>query len=451
MTTQQRLVLVVCILASFVAFLDGSVVNVALPAIARDVHGGLATQQWVVDAYTITLGSLMLIAGAFSDIFGRKKVMKLGLAGFAITSLLCTVAPNGGFLILARALQGIAGAFLVPSSLAFLMSTFSGRDQGKAVGAWTAWTGIAFIIGPLLGGLFVDLWSWRLIFAINIVPIALTLRLLSFVHADERRRYAHIDALGAVLAGIGLGGPVFALIEQPSFGWASPLIFGMLIGGMISTFFFIRHERHALFPMVSLKLFSVRNFAVGNIATAFIYGALSLATFLITIFLQQIADYSAIGAGLALLPITLIMFALSPKAGELSAKLGPRWFMTAGPMLVAVGLLLMLHTGSAAAYWSTIFPGVLVFGLGFSATVAPLTATVLGSITSEHAGIASAINNAVSRIAGLLLIACVGVVVGNHLTLAGFHRTMIVAALLMAFGGLVSAFGLVDTGPQKLD
>ena len=231
MNRQQRLVLIVSILASFVAFLDSSVVNVALPAINRSLGGGLVTQQWVVDAYLITLGSLILLAGSLSDLFGRKKVLAYGLVGFAASSILCAIAPDSTFLIIVRGLQGIAGALLVPSSLAMIISSFSHKEQGKAIGNWTAWTGISFIIGPLLGGFLVDTFSWRLIFAINILPIALCLWLMRLLEQPEQTKNVNIDIVGAVFCSLGLGGAVFGLIEQPHFGWGSPIIFVPLIAG----------------------------------------------------------------------------------------------------------------------------------------------------------------------------------------------------------------------------
>lgn len=421
MNREQRLVLVISILASFVAFLDGSVVNVALPSITRDLGGGLAAQQWIVDAYLITLGSLILIAGSLSDLFGRKKILVGGRVGFALASVLCALAPNNTFLIIARGLQGIAGALLVPSSLAIIISTFSGTAQSKAIGTWTAWTGISFIIGPLVGGVLVDSASWRWIFAINIIPIAITLYLLSLVHPPEQiKSSTKVDVLGAVLCAVGLGGPVFALIEQPHYGWGSPVIYLPLVLGLLLFAAYLRYEAKSSHPMLPLSLFKRRNFSVGNIATTAIYGGLSISTFLIVIFLQQVAGYSALQAGLALLPVTAVMFTLSPRFGALAGKVGPRLFMAAGPLVAAVGFLLMLRVQQHVSYVGELLPGVLVFALGLSMTVAPLTAAILGDVEAKHAGVASAVNNAVSRIAGLVTIAVIGVVTGPHLNIAGF-------------------------------
>ena len=271
MERSQRFVLFISILASFVAFLDGSVVNVALPAISRELGGGLATQAWVVDAYLITLGSLILLAGSLSDLLGRRRILKAGLIGFAAASLLCAVAPNSFILIVARALQGIAGALLVPSSLALIMSAFSGKSQGKAIGSWTAWTGIAFIVGPLLGGILVDTLSWRYIFAINVIPIAICLRLLRHIEQD-RPTGAKLDVIGALLCSAGLSGAVFGLIEQPKYGWGSPVIFVPLIGGILALITFVIYEKRAQNAMLPLSLFAIRNFSFGNAATLAIYG-----------------------------------------------------------------------------------------------------------------------------------------------------------------------------------
>lgn len=412
MTKQQRLVLVVSILASFVAFLDGSIVNVALPAIQRELGGGLAAQQWVVDAYLLTLGSFILIAGSLSDLLGRKKILILGLIGFGLASLLCAIAPNSTTLIIFRALQGVAGALLVPSSLAIIISTFSGPAQGKAIGTWTAWTGISFIIGPLLGGILVDNASWRWIFAINVLPIAITLYLLHGVKvAKKSQTHTPVDIVGALLCALGLGGPVFALIEQPHYGWGSPLIYLPLAIGTVLFASFLAYEYKTKHPMLPLGIFRNHNFSVGNIATLGIYAGLSIATFLIVVFLQQVSGYSALASGMSILPVTIIMFVLSPRFGALSAKYGPRLFMGFGPIIAGAGFLMMLRLTTDVNYWTQLFPAILVFGLGLSITVAPLTAAILGDVPQTQAGIASAINNAIARIAGLLAIAAVGAIV----------------------------------------
>jgi EmrB/QacA subfamily drug resistance transporter len=446
MSRTQRLILFISILATCIAFLDGSVVNVALPAIKRDLGGGLQVQQWIVDAYTLTLGSLILLAGSLSDLFGRKRVLTNGLIGFGITSMLCAIAPNSVFLITARALQGIAGALLVPSSLALIMSVFNGRDQGKAIGRWTAWAGIATVLGPLLGGFLVDDVSWRLIFAINIIPIAICLYLMSKVEVKtEQVKRVKIDLFGAVLCSLGLAGTVFGLIEQSRFGWGSPAILVPLLGGLLVLGVFILHEHRSPKAMLPLSLFRIRNFSAGNLATMCIYAALSIASFLIIIFLQQVEGYSAIRAGVTLLPITIIMFLLSPRFGNLSSKYGPRLFMTVGPIVGGIGYLLMLRVTNHIDYWTQLFPGVIVFALGLSITVAPLTAAVLGDIDKSRSGIASAVNNAVSRVAGLIAVALIGIITGPNLNLHGFKHAILITALLVIIGGVISGFGIRNT------
>lgn len=442
MSGQQQLTLIVCILASFVAFLDGSVVNVALPAISRELGGGLALQQWVVDAYLITLGALMLIAGSFSDIFGRKRILQIGLVGFGIASVLCAAAPSGIFLVMSRALQGVAGALLVPSSLALIISSFAGAAQGKAIGLWTAWTGIAFVIGPLLGGFLVDTYSWRLIFLINLIPISITLLMMLKMRSKQQISRMKVDYLGALLGAVGLGGIVYALIEQGRYGWSSPSIFIPLVVGIICSFVFVWFEGRVEQPMLPLGLFKVRNFSAGNLATALIYGALSIASFIIVVFLQQSAGFTAIQAGLALLPVTIMLFLLSPRFGQLAAMRGPRLFMTMGPIIGAIGFILLMNARLPLNYWLELFPGILLYGLGLSITVAPLTAAILGSIDSHQAGIGSAVNNAVSRVAGLVAIALIGIVTGSSLNLAGFKNGVLFMTTLMLVGGLISWAGI---------
>lgn len=410
----------VSILASFVAFLDSAIVNVALPAIQTDLGGGLSAQQWVVDAYLLTLGSFILIAGSLSDLLGRRKILNLGLIGFGVASLLCAVAPTSEFLIGSRALQGVAGALLVPSSLALIIATFSGPAQGKAIGTWTAWTGIAFIVGPLLGGFLVDSATWRWIFAINVVPIAITLYLLKDVMAPkiESKTTKSVDILGAALCALGLGGPVFALIEQPRYGWSDPIIYLPLILGIMIFISFLVYEKRIRNPMLPLSLFKNHNFSVGNLATLSVYAGLSAGMFLIVLFLQQVSGYSALAAGMSLLPVTLILFFLSPKIGGFSAKFGPRLFMGFGPIIAGVGFLMMQKMPADVNYWTQVFPGVMVFGFGLALTVAPLTSAILGDVPKEQAGIASATNNAIARIAGLLAVAAVGAIVATQFAAA---------------------------------
>ncbi len=408
--TTKRIALVAAILGSGVVFLDGTIVNVALPAIRQSLHGALAEQQWVVEAYLLTLSSLLLIGGSLGDLFGRRRVFSIGLIAFGACSLLCAVAPTSGVLIGARAAQGVGGAMLVPSTLALIMDNFSEHERATAIGTWTAWTGIVTVIGPLAGGVLVQVASWRWIFAVNLVPVTATLLLLRRLPSD-RREPGHVDIVGAVLCALGLGGPVYALIEQPTYGWGSPKVAVPLILGVVLFAAFILWERRSPQPMMPLGLFRSRNFTVGNLTTFALYAGLNVATFFVIVFIQQVGGYTPVQAGLALLPLTILMFALSRRFGALADRLGPHRFMATGPMLAAVGLLLLIRANAQASYLSQILPGVAVFGLGLAMTVAPLTATVLGSVEPGHSGLASGVNNAVARVAGLIAIAALGAVV----------------------------------------
>lgn len=445
-TTLQRRVLLVAILGSFVSFLDGTVVSVALPAIADELGGegveGLALQQWVVDAYLVTLGALMLVAGSVSDVYGRRKVLAAGLVGFAVASVLCAIAPTGPVLVIARALQGVAGALLVPSSLALIVATFGGEAQSRAIGRWTSWTTAAMIVGPFVGGMLVDFASWRWVFWINVPVIAVTLWLLRGVPAAEGEPGRRVDVPGAALAAFGLAGVVFGLIEGERLGWTSPVILVSVLAGAVMLVSFVLYQRRAADPMLPLRLFEARNFAWGNLATFAIYGALSLGGFVLTLFLQQVAGYSATWSGVAQLPTTLAMILLSAWFGTLAGRYGPRLFMTLGPIIAAAGFLLMLSMDETAFYPTQVLPGQLVFGLGLSITVAPLTAAILGAVPTHDAGIGSAVNNAVARVAGLITVAFAGIITGGVLDVASFHRALVVTAALLVVGGLLSLAGI---------
>ncbi|HSZ05735.1 MAG TPA: DHA2 family efflux MFS transporter permease subunit [Solirubrobacteraceae bacterium] len=411
----KRLTLVACILGSGIVLLDGSVVNVALPTIQRVLGGGLAAQQWVVNGYLLTLGSLILIGGSLGDLFGEREVFAIGVAGFGVASLACALAPSIFALVAARAVQGVAGALLVPSSLAVIVNTFPADERGQAIGSWTAWGGIATVLGPLAGGELLALTSWRVIFLINLPLVAVCLMLILAViprrppRAPGARR---VDLPGAVLCTLGLGGPVFALIEQPRLGWSSPAVTAPLLAGLVLFAAFLAFESRTREPMLPLGLFRRRNFAAGNVETFSMYAGLSITIFFLVLFLQQIGGYTPLQSGLATLPVTLVMFAFSRRFGMLADRLGPRLFMGAGPLVAAVGLLLFQRTGVDAHYLSEVFPAVIVFALGLSMTVAPLTAAVLAG-SEREAGIASGVNNAVARVAGLLGTAAVGAVISS--------------------------------------
>ncbi len=409
----KRLTLVATILGSSIAILDTSSVSVALPSIQRSLGGGLAGQQWVSNAYLLTLGSLILLGGSLGDIFGERRVFAIGVAGFGATSLLCAIAPSIGTLIAFRALQGIAGALLTPSSLAVIIATFPQQERGPAIGTWTAWGTIAGALGPLIAGAILNIASWRWIFVINLpLVIACLWLILKAVPATKtqgpRRR---VDVIGALLCVLGLGGSVFALIEQPRLGWSSPAVSGSLVAGVLLFVAFLVYESRTSDPMLRLDLFKSRNFAVGNVETLALYGGLSALFFFLTLYLQQVAGYSPLKSGLALLPESLVMFALSSRFGALADRLGPRWFMGGGPVIAGGGMLMLLTVGVHVDYLTEVLPSILLFSLGLSITVAPLTAAILAGVNQEEAGIGSAINNAVARVAGLIATVAIGALV----------------------------------------
>ncbi|HLW96948.1 MAG TPA: MFS transporter [Solirubrobacteraceae bacterium] len=419
LSRSQRLTLLACILGSSTAFLDGTLVNVALPSIRAELHGGLATQQWVVDGYLLTLGSLLLVGGSLGDIFGRRRVFAWGVASFGVASLLCAAAPNATLLIAARALQGVAGAALVPSTLALIMDTFQEHQRAAAIGAWTAWSGIATAIGPLAGGLLVQLGSWRWIFVVNVPFVVATLWLLGHAPRGLATAPARVDWVGGLLAALGLGGPVFALIEQPHYGWSSGRVWPALAAGFALFACFVLWERRCRAPMLPLELFAIRNFSVGNLATFAYYAALGTTTFFLVVFLQQVAGYSPLASGLSLMPLSILMFLLARRFGAIADRVGPRLFMGIGPLVTAAGLLwLLLRVDAHASYAGEVLPGVVVFALGLALTVAPLTAAVLGSVASGHSGVASGVNNAVARVAGMIAVAAVGAAVAGSFSSA---------------------------------
>jgi EmrB/QacA subfamily drug resistance transporter len=439
---------VACILGSVIVFVDATVVNVALPAIQEDLGGGLSLQQWVVDAYLLTLGSLLLVGGSLGDLFGARRLFLIGITSFGVASLLCAAAPDGTFLILARGLQGATGAILTPAGLAVIAATFSGEERGAAIGSWTAWTGIAFVIGPLAGGWLVEHASWRWVFLVNVPFAVATGALVTYVvprrnPSGERR--AKVDVVGGLLCALGLAGPVFALIEAPRRGFGDPLILLTFFGGIAIFAVFVWWERRVPQPMLPLRLFARRNFTFANVETLTVYAGLSTLTFFLVLYLQQIVGYSALKSGFALLPITIVMFLLSPRVGRLSMRLGPRLFMGVGPLIAGLALLTLVRLGHHVDYWTELLPPLLVFSIGLAMIVAPLTATVLADAGESDAGIASGVNNAVARVAGLLGIAVVGALVAgseNELDLTGFRMSMLITALLVGAGGVVGLGGI---------
>ena len=448
-----RVALLATILGTSIAFIDTTVVNVALPAIQRDLGGGLAAQQWIVDAYLLTLGSLILVGGSLGDIFGEVRMFTLGVTLFGLASLLCSAAPDSTTLIVFRGIQGVAGALLTPASLAVITSTFSGAARGSAIGTWTAWSGISGVIGPLLGGWLIGITSWRVIFLLN-VPIALGTVVLVRMYLPRTlraRKAVRVDFIGAALCVAGLGALVFGFIEQPRLGWSNPAVAGTIAGGAASLIAFVVYESRTAMPMLPLRLFRSRNFAVTNVETLSVYGGLSAWGFFLILFLQQNAGYSAFRAGLATVPLTIGMFFLSRYFGRLSMRFGPRFFMAAGPLLGAVSILALVRLPTRLDYWVDLLPPLVGFAVALSLTVAPLTTTVLSDAGPGDAGIASGINNAVARVAGLVAIAVIGIAAaggGDHLSVQGFHRAMLIVAVLLGVGGAIGAVGIRNPAPD---
>jgi len=443
----MRLILVATILGSSMVFIDATVVNVALQPIQHDLGGGLAAQQWVVDAYLLTLGSLILVGGSLGDIFGEIRLFTLGVAAFGVSSVLCAVAPDVTTLIVFRGIQGVAGALLTPASLALITSTFSGAERGAAIGTWAAWSGISTVVGPLLGGWLIDLWSWRIIFLLN-VPIAIVtiaIAVLLLPRDGETASHARVDYLGGVLCAVGLGGVVYGLIEQPRLGWSHWSVAGGIALGVICLVAFVVWEQRTHAPMLPLRLFASRNFAVTNVETLAVYGGLSAWGFFLALFLQQLSGYSPFRSGLATLPVTIVLFVLSRYTGRLSARYGPRLFMAAGPLIAGVSVLALMRLPVGLSYWVDLLPPLLGFSLGLALTVAPLTTTVLSDAGPGDAGVASGVNNAVARVAGLVAIAAIGLAAssgGHRLTAHGFHVAMLITGAVIALGGAIGAAGI---------
>jgi EmrB/QacA subfamily drug resistance transporter len=420
----KKLALATAILASTIAAVDSTAVNVALPAISRDLGGGFAAQQWVSNAYLLTLSALILLAGSLTDRLGERRVFTAGVAGFGIGSALCAISPTVSILIAARALQGVSGALLTPAALAIIVSVFPREERGGAIGTWTAWGGIGILLGPIVGGQIVDSASWRWIFVIN-VPLVIIALVLSGVAVPGRAGgmpETRIDWTGAALAALGLAGISFGLIEQPVLGWSDPGVWGALAGGAALLVMFIVHESRTSMPMLPLELFHHRNFAVANAQTFVMYGGIGLLGFFVTIYLQQVAGWSALKSGVTGLVPTVVMFFLSARMGHLADRFGPRPFLTIGPVVVAAGFGLMQRYGTTVSLVTDVLPALLVFSLGLSLTVAPLTATVLADASEMDAGIASAVNNAVARTGSLVAIAAVGAVVATFYGAQLDHR-----------------------------
>ena len=443
---EGRWILAAAVLGSGMAFLDGTVVNIALPSIGEDFNASTSALQWISNGYLLTLASLILLGGSLGDRMGRRRIFVIGVGLFTAASLLCAIAPTEEFLIGARLLQGIGGALLTPGSLAMIEASFVPGDRSRAIGAWSGLAGVSTALGPLLGGYLIEAISWRAIFLINL-PLGLLVVAISNRHVPESRdpdATGKLDIAGSVLAGLGLAGTTYALIEGPN-GMSAAIVIAAL-GGAAALVGFIWNEHRSPNPMMPLQMFSSRQFSAANLVTFVVYAALSGVFFLLVAFLQITLGYSPIAAGAASLPVTALMLVFSARSGAFAHRVGPRIPLTVGPLVIAVGLLMLAQIDSGDEYVSSILPGVLVFGIGLTLVVAPVTATVLAAADMRHSGIASGINNAVSRVGGLLAVAVLPLVAGltgdsfyDPVAMEdGFQISMYVCAGLAALGGVIA-------------
>jgi EmrB/QacA subfamily drug resistance transporter len=457
-TRAGRWAIAATVLGSGIAALDATVVGIALPAIARDFRASVASMQWVVDGYTLTLAGLLLLGGALGDVHGRRKVFVIGTVWFALASLACGLAPDTGFLIAARAMQGAGAALLTPGSLSILQASFAPDDRSRAIGAWSGLGGVATAIGPFLGGWLISAVSWRLIFFINL-PAAIAVIVIAVRHVPESRAPGPappLDAAGAVTISLALAGLTYGLIAASADGWTSPQVLASLLAGAALFAAFIVIEARGRHPMLPLGVFRSRQFSAANAVTFVVYGALGGALFLVPVVLQEVCGYSPLEAGMAMLPLTAIMLALSARSAALASRIGPRLQMTVGPLLIGAGMLLFTRVHGSGDYLTQVLPAVLVLGLGLAANVAPLTATALSAAPAEHSGIASAVNNDVARTASLIAVAVLPALAGitgdvylhpAALT-RGFHMAVLIAAVAVAAGGAL-AFATIRNPPRR--
>lgn len=459
-TRRGRLVLTATVLGSAMAFIDSTVVSIAQPTIGREFHADIAGLQWLTIGYMLTLSGLLLLGGALGDRFGRRRVFTAGVVWFAGASLLCAVAPNITLLILFRVVQGVGGALLTPGSLAILESSFVPDDRGAAIGAWSGLGGIASAIAPFLGGWLISAASWRLIFLINL-PIAAAVMLLAARTVPETRDHdatGRLDYAGTTLVVLALIGISYGLVEGPTIGFGATGVLAALIVGGAAAVLFVLRELRASNPVVPLSLFRSRQFSGTNAMTLIVYAVLGGMFFLLPIELQQVAHYSPLGAGAALLPVTVIMLLLSARSGRIASRIGPRLQMSAGPIIVALGVALYTRIGASGSYFTEVLPAVAVFGLGLAVTVAPLTATAMSSAPARRAGLASAVNNTVARAGSLLMVAILpplaGITGASYLHPAlfqsGFRTAVIIAACVCAAGGLVAAATIRNPRPAPM-
>ena len=447
-----RWVIASTVLGSGIAFLDATVVGIALPSIDREFHGGVDTLQWVVTGYSLTLAAFLLLGGSLGDRYGRKRIFTVGVVWFALASACCGIAPSAGLLVAARVVQGVGGALLTPASLAILQASFRPEDRARAIGAWSGLSGVAAAAGPLVGGYLLAIGSWRWVFYINL-PLAAAVVVITARHVPETRdptSSGRIDGVGAALAVLFLAGLTYGLIEAPTRGWSSPAVIASLLVAAVAAPAFLVVEHRRTHPMLPLGLFRSQQFRGANAVTFVVYGALGGALFLLPVELQIVAGYSPLASGLALLPVTVVMLALSARSGALSTRIGPRLQMTVGPLVVGAGLVLLTRASDPGNYWTQVFPAVLLFALGLAVTVAPLTSTAMGAAPPEHSGIASAVNNVVSRAAGLLAVAVLPLLAGltgaaalgaTELA-AGFRTAMVISGVTCATGGVIAALSI---------
>ena len=438
--------MVVAVMVSIVAFLDSTVVNLALPATEHDLGGGLALQQWIISGYLLAMAATILPGGSISDLFGRVPVMRFGLLAFGAGSVLAAVSSSPAMLITARLIQGLGAAFLVPGSLALIKTVFDKAHQSAAIGAWTGWTGIAFALGPLLGGMCVDFLGWRWIFVLSAILMTVGYALTFWLcPMSGRVEGARVDTAGVGLSTVGLAATVYALIESQRHGWTDPMVITPLVIGIAALAGFVSWQRRSRCPMLPLPLFAFRNFAAANLVTAFVYGALTLGSLAIALYTQEIGGYSATGAGLATLPIPALSFVFARHVGRIAARVGPRAFLIAGPALAGIGLLLIRPKPHGFHAITDLLPGMTVLAIGLVATITPLMSVTLASVPAEHSGVASAINNAASRLAALVSIGSMGLISVGAASATGFARVLEVSAALFALGALCAA--LLITNP----
>lgn len=436
-------VMVVAIMVSMVAFLDSTVVNLALPATERDLGGGLSLQQWVVDGYLLALAAMILPGGSISDVVGRVAVMRFGLVAFGTGSVLAASAVSSATLITGRIIQGLGAAFLVPSSLALINSAFDREHQPAAIGTWTAWTGTAFALGPLLGGLAVDHLNWRWIYVLSAIPMVLGFALTFWLcPMPGPSAHSRVDLVGVALSAAGVTATIYALIESQWRGWTDPMVVICMVIGVVALTAFVGWQRHSSHPMLPLSLFSSRDFLGANVVTAFVYGGLILGSLAITLFTQEVAGYSATVAGLVTLPIPVMSFLFARHAGTASARVGPRILLMAGSALAGFGLLVIDASAERFPFVGALLPGITLLAIGLVCTVTPLTSVTLASVGVDHSGIASAIQNAAGRLSSLIAVGCMGLITGGTLTHASFGRLMQVGAGLFFLGGIASSLAI---------